>query len=1208
MPTPPLKRDFTNVTTPKVNELSAVEYNLNAQRTDEAYDAAMAAATLESVTQAFEDAYAEIGTKYTRPAGGIPKADLLAAVQTSLGLADTAVQPSAMATAIGNAVAGLINGAPGAYDTLKEIADKLAADDGALAALLTAVGDRVVKVTGETNQLYAVDFAGNETTILFDSDGTGAYSMVMRDANGRAKIEAGVAAKDAANVGQLDTKQNKGMVVDARDYGVVADGAPHNNVANLLDCFAAAYAAGAREVVLPAGVIDTSDANLGTVTANSGNVYTNNGGIPLPMDKPITITGHGRGVTTLRLSSGFTRGFDFGPWIADGQVYRNITIRDITFDRNNLRGNDLGPLTAVTADVTLPGNGAITVLPGLSAATWRNAKWAYTPATNAGTLKSREMWVGVQGGNVVAINYYPESFTLVSGDQIGARLSEHVIAGTYVWGGIGQRGGQAMTIKDISIERCEAINVFTKDDPINTWLSDRAFGVGVNVTNGTSQGTVTNFTVRDTQIKGGAYGCFVAGTEGTWLDNVWYIDCFHDTMLTPVRNYEAANFMVGQHAWVGRGGFVRCFGRRSGDVSCEVDQPWDWVEEDCTWEEGFGGIYRTTFHPPARSAAGPAVTTLNNGVTLTAGASSCTVTGLPNGVDRAGLVQIDGELLWYQATNLAGTAWNIWRGINGSTATSHTATAGVTFVETHKTRIHSVRAQVRNSGVMAASGIPGRAWCAYPNGNYPLPPLTIRDASVSIVGGDLVDGQILFQQGWSPEVDIQGLRVTQAGLVSAKGSSDFGTAVVFTAPNAGLAAAPVPAPRIIGRNNKLRIHGRAPNTSSGAYAAFKVWDGFVKLDLEIEAEVSLANIPTTNIAYLQNWGAYSGSLIVAKGSRLGLSGRLPVLEVGVTAPVGLFVGSTAFVTFEDVLDVTLDLSANITATNVDGTQTAKIRYPSAPDVAALVHAAATKTQPVNADEFALADSAGSWALRRFTWANLLAATKTFTNSRWTRRLNSTASAATVSPNVSGQDVYTVNALAVNTTIASPTGSPSPAEELVFRIRDNGTSRTITWGAQYRAIGVTLPTATVPGKWLIVTAWFNNDDTRWDVVSVQQEDLAQPSAAGIAFLTAADPAAQRIALGYARARQAPQAFGNNSTLAAQPTTDYVIEATAASLTFTLPTAVSNTSGYFITNGSTGNLTIATTSSQLIGAPGATTLVLPPGASAILLSNNVKWLVF
>ncbi len=47
------------------------------------------------------------------------------------------------------------------------------------------------------------------------------------------------------------------------------------------------------------------------------------------------------------------------------------------------------------------------------------------------------------------------------------------------------------------------------------------------------------------------------------------------------------------------------------------------------------------------------------------------------------------------------------------------------------------------------------------------------------------------------------------------------------------------------------------------------------------------------------------------------------------------------------------------------------------DVAGAIHAAASKTTPVDADELGLADSAASFALKKLTWANLKATLKTY---------------------------------------------------------------------------------------------------------------------------------------------------------------------------------------------------------------------------------------
>lgn len=52
-------------------------------------------------------------------------------------------------SAVSAAVDGLINGAPATYDTLKEIADYIASNEGVMTALNAAIGNKVDKVTGK---------------------------------------------------------------------------------------------------------------------------------------------------------------------------------------------------------------------------------------------------------------------------------------------------------------------------------------------------------------------------------------------------------------------------------------------------------------------------------------------------------------------------------------------------------------------------------------------------------------------------------------------------------------------------------------------------------------------------------------------------------------------------------------------------------------------------------------------------------------------------------------------------------------------------------------------------------------------------------------------------------------------------------------------------------------------------------------------------
>lgn len=95
-------------------------------------------------------------------------------------------------------------------------------------------------------------------------------------------------------------------------------------------------------------------------------------------------------------------------------------------------------------------------------------------------------------------------------------------------------------------------------------------------------------------------------------------------------------------------------------------------------------------------------------------------------------------------------------------------------------------------------------------------------------------------------------------------------------------------------------------------------------------------------------------------------------------------------------------------------------------------------------------------------------------------------APTTTPDVSLADIYHYFALSVNITINAPIGNPTMGNKLLFAFKDNGTSRTITWNSIFKAIGVALPTATVPGKWTYVGAVYNNSNSgaaEWHVIAV-----------------------------------------------------------------------------------------------------------------------------
>jgi len=107
-------------------------------------------------------------------------------------------------------------------------------------------------------------------------------------------------------------------------------------------------------------------------------------------------------------------------------------------------------------------------------------------------------------------------------------------------------------------------------------------------------------------------------------------------------------------------------------------------------------------------------------------------------------------------------------------------------------------------------------------------------------------------------------------------------------------------------------------------------------------------------------------------------------------------------------------------------------------------------------------------------------------SRYATKVANTDTATTLTPDVSANNQYSYTALATGLTINAPTGTPLDGERLTFRIKDNGTSRSLTWNAIYRIVGTVLPTATVASKINYVGCIYNSADTKWDVIAVARE--------------------------------------------------------------------------------------------------------------------------
>jgi hypothetical protein len=121
----------------------------------------------------------------------------------------------------------------------------------------------------------------------------------------------------------------------------------------------------------------------------------------------------------------------------------------------------------------------------------------------------------------------------------------------------------------------------------------------------------------------------------------------------------------------------------------------------------------------------------------------------------------------------------------------------------------------------------------------------------------------------------------------------------------------------------------------------------------------------------------------------------------------------------------------------------------------------------------------------------LSATQTLTNKIINKRVSSSATIASpLSWNSNNFDQYVSTGQSSSLTIDVDAGTPTNGRVIIFRIKDNGVARALTFTTgstnSFRAVGVVLPTTTVANKVLYVGAIYNSNDARWDVVAVAQE--------------------------------------------------------------------------------------------------------------------------
>ncbi len=99
----------------------------------------------------------------------------------------------------------------------------------------------------------------------------------------------------------------------------------------------------------------------------------------------------------------------------------------------------------------------------------------------------------------------------------------------------------------------------------------------------------------------------------------------------------------------------------------------------------------------------------------------------------------------------------------------------------------------------------------------------------------------------------------------------------------------------------------------------------------------------------------------------------------------------------------------------------------------------------------------------------------------------TSSAApAVNTDVCGAVSITALATAITSMTTNLTGTPTNFARLIYRIKDDGSPRSITWGAKFATRIVALPTTTIAGKVLLVGFFYDTITATWGCVASGSE--------------------------------------------------------------------------------------------------------------------------
>lgn len=460
------------------------------------------------------------------------------------------------------------------------------------------------------------------------------------------------------------------------------------------------------------------------------------GALRLPANKPsLIIEGAGDRATVFQLSRSVPRLFDlYGT--GSGNVFSNITVRNFSVDNNNVSYTSIATGVTVSADTTLVA-GQFTAVTVNSNTPFVNAgtNWCSAPVTNTGTSAGSRMLYSLTGSTTINLfNASGSDKTIKAGDALTGHLYDHVLFGNQH---VGSTSGTNQSVSGVVLENISVRNIPFTPVAVGTFSPSIRFGVYIQP--GGTGSSVTDITCRNVKIYGGECGFYICGsTAGSFVDNVTLDSCLHDTGVTPAMNMASANYVIGYQSWVNRVTIKNCLGYGSGDIGLEIDQP---ISASVLQTRIFNcyasGFYITNFVPPSDSVAGPPATTLNGAINNSV--TTATITAFPAGIRHDGYAVIDSEVVAY--SRASSTSITIARGLDSSTAASHSSGATVTFVTARDQSVKFTDCQAINSTTI------GGGWWFNANSSLPLPAIDLNNCTVNNTLTDLTQSHAVMASG-----------------------------------------------------------------------------------------------------------------------------------------------------------------------------------------------------------------------------------------------------------------------------------------------------------------------------------------------------------------------------------------------------------------------------------------------------------------------------